>query len=333
MRLALIPIQLVFVLLLLFLSIDLPVSLSVHPHLTFGQAFSQFETMVTNIFTGNWGMGPPPYNVPWSELYAQFLPNSIELALFALPIAALIAYPLSLALGWSRRPGLAAPARASTLAAALLPVFIIGTLVTYALFFVFFNTFHDLDNNGIIPTPIWFLEHYGTLPSWVVYGQITTPTGFPLVDGAIHHAWAFEEITLAKTLIQASIIAAAYVAIFLRHARSLVAGASQELHVTAARSRGIPESTLLWRHTGRRITPTLLLVFALTIPGYLVTQFVVEGVFNDPGVGFLTLTGITYGQLAPLEGLIFVLAAFILGAVVIVDLIAYRLDPRGASTR
>lgn len=334
MRLALLPVQLVFVLLLLYLAIDLPVALSATPNLTLVAALQGFWQLVTNIFTGNWGLGPAPYNVSWSQLYADFLPNSIELALFALPIAALIAYPVSLVLGWTRRPAVDVPTRLTTLAAALLPVFVVGTLVLYGLFFPIFNTFHDVDIGGLIPSAKWFYDNYGSIPSWVQYGQITLPTGFPLVDGVIHQAWSFEAFTLAKTLEQASIIAILYVAIFLRHARSLVASASQELHVTAARSRGIPERTLLWQHTARRVTPTLLLVFALTVPGYLVVQFVVEGVFSDPGVGFLTLTTLTYGgPYQPLEGLIFVLAAFILVAVLVVDLIANRLDPRGATTQ
>ncbi len=341
MRLALIPIQLIFVLVLLYVSIDLPVALSTGPSLTVVGYFQGFGQMVVNIFTGNWGIvlnpyGPNPYGLPTSQLYADFLPNSIQLALFALPIAALIAYPLSLLLGWTRRPLVDVPARVSTLAGALLPVFVVGTLVLYALFFAFFNTFHDLDSNGLIPTATWFNNYYGSIPSWILYGAITRPTGLPLIDGVIHQAWAFEAITFTKTLIQASIIAIAYVAIFLRHARSLVASASQEPHVTAARSRGISERTLLWYHTGRRVTPTLLLVFALTVPGYLATQFVVEGVFNDPGVGFLTLIALTQGgvgDLPMLEGLIFVLAAFVLVLVFVADLVANRLDPRGARTQ
>ena len=338
MRLALIPIQLVFVLFLLYIAIDLPTLLATNPHLTLSGYFRGFSQMVVNIFTGNWGMGPSPYDIPYSQLYADFLPNSVELALFALPIAAAIAYPLSLVLGWTRRPSVDVPARLVTLTGALLPVFVVGTLVIYALFFAFFNTFGDIDLSGLIPTLQWFLDpkNYGYIPAWVVFGQITRPTGFPLIDGIIHHAWSFEVITLTKTLMQASVIAIAYVAIFLRHARTLVASASQELHVTAARARGIPERTLLWRHTARKVLPTLLIVFAITIPGYLATQFVVEGLFNDPGIGFLTLVALTQGgyqSLPALEGLIFVLAAFVLVAVLIVDLVANRLDPRGASTR
>jgi peptide/nickel transport system permease protein len=341
MRLALIPTQLVFVLVLLYVSIDLPVALSTNPSLTAVDFFQGFGQMVVNIFTGNWGIvlnpyGPNPYALPTSQLYADFLPNSIQLALFALPIAALIAYPMSLLLGWTRRPVVDVPARVGTLAGALVPAFVVGTLVLYAFFFAFFHTFHDIDSNGLIPTPTWFNTYYGSIPSWVLYGAITRPTGIPLIDGVIHQAWAFEAITLTKTLIQASIIALAYVAIFLRHARTLVASASQEPHITAARSRGISERTLLWYHTGRRVMPTLLLVFALTVPGYLATQFVVEGVFNDPGVGFLTLIALTQGgvgDLPMLEGLIFVLAAFVLSLVFVADLVANRLDPRGATTR
>jgi ABC-type dipeptide/oligopeptide/nickel transport system permease component len=341
MRLALLPIQLVFILFLLYAAIQLPTVLVANPHLALVGYLQGFEQMVINIVTGNWGSPPPGSfyariypNVSWFQLYADFLPNSIELALFSLPIAALVAYPLSLLLGWSRRSVVDVPARMITLFGVLLPSFVIGTILVFVLFFPFFAIFHDINFAGLIPTDTWFDQYYGTIPSWVLYGQVTRPTGFPLVDGAIHQAWAFESITLTKTLIQASIVAIAYVAFFLRHARTLVASASQEFHVLAARSRGVSERTLLWRHTARRVMPTLWLVFALTIPAYLVTQFVVEGLFLDPGVGILTLSALTSGaNLAVVEGLIFLLAAFVLVSVFVVDLIANHLDPRGATTR
>lgn len=333
MRAALIPIQLLFVLLLLFIAIELPLTFRLHPHMTVLDFFQYFYQMVTNIVTGNWGPGPYPYQASYFQLWLDFLPGSIELALFALPIALAIAYPLSLVLGWTRRPAADVPTRVITLAAALLPLFIVAWLVINALFFAFFNAFHDLDSIGFIPTPTWMIQTYGGVPNWIIYGAVTRPTGFPLVDGAIHQAWSFDAITLTKTLIQASVVALAYVAIFLRHARSVVLEASQEPHMVAARARGVPEQTLLWRHAARRVLPTLLIVLALTIPGYLVAQFVVEAAFNDPGVGWLTISALAAGDPNALQGLIFLMAAFVLVAVLVVDVVANWLDPRGSTRR
>ncbi|MGI0067846.1 MAG: ABC transporter permease subunit, partial [Thermoplasmata archaeon] len=250
------------------------------------------------------------------------------------PIAAALSYYVGLAAGWSRRPEYDTPSRLVTLGTGLIPVFLIGLLVIFTLFYSFFSTFHDIPGDGIIPSPSWFMLEY---PSWITNGWITHPTGLPMIDGIIHTDWPFEAITLAKTLMQGIIVAIVYVAVFLRHARNVVASASQEASVTAARSRGISERVLLWRHTAARVRPTFLILFALTIPAYLATQFVVESVFTDPGIGYLTLTVMTAPlgseNLAGLEGMMLLLAILIVVWAFVVDLLAIKSDPRGVTAR
>jgi len=335
MRLLLVPGQLVLVLLILYVAIDVPSDISLGQNVDVMTFFNGFAQMVANDFTGNWGTSASfQYpGVPMVQLYAWLLPNSVELAVFALGFSAAIAYPLSMVLGWSRRPGVDFPARFVSLVGTLLPVMVVGSLVISALFFWFINNVGDLPDQGVIPSFSWWVLHYEGYPSWVIYTSITQPTGFPLVDGLVQRAWAFEEITLLKTLLQAAVIAAVYVTIFLRHSRSVVADASRELHLTAARSRGIKERTLLWRHTARRVRPTFFIVFALTLPAYLGTQFVVEAVFLDRGVGWLALTALT-GQMSSgngiqqLEVMMFLLSVVVLVWLSVVDIIAKRLDPR-----
>jgi peptide/nickel transport system permease protein len=333
MRLALVPSQLVFVLLVLYLVIEEPTNITTHQYIGVGGFFAGFSQMVTNDFTGSWGISTfQQYpGVPIAQLYTWLLPNSVELGAFALGISAAVAYPLSMWIGWTRRPGVEVTARVASLVGTLLPVFIVGLLVIGGLFFWFLDTYHDLPDQGVIPSLTWWLTYYGGYPSWILYDSITQPTGLPLVDGAIHQAWGFEWVTLLKTLIQAAIISLVYVTIFLRHARSIVVAASQEFHLMAARSRGVGEQTLLWTHTARRVKPTFLTVFALTLPAYFGTQFVIEATFLDRGVGFLALSTLT-GQggvgLSSLEGMLFLLAIIVIVWLFAVDILARRLDPR-----
>jgi len=140
-------------------------------------------------------------------------------------------------------------------------------------------------------------------------------------------------VTLFKTLLQASVIALVYVTIFLRHGRTVARAASREPHLMAARSRGVPERTLLWKHTGRRVRPTFLLVFALTLPAYLGTQFVVEATFVDPGIGFISLSALTGFEsvangLEGLEVMMFLLALLVIVWLFFLDVAARRWDPR-----
>src|SRR4029077_10982597 len=76
--------------------------------------------------------------------------------------------------------------------------------------------------------------------------------------------------------------------------RQAVAEAARSESIRAARSRGVSESTLLWRHTGRRVLPVYLLTFGMTLPAYLGTQAVVEAMFNDqPGIGTILFSEMT----------------------------------------
>jgi len=340
-RLILLPAQLVFIILILFIAIDLPTALSQSPPESLAQIDQGFFQLVYNIFTGNWGtttysLGQVAFlrlGLSWGQVFAYYLPPSIQLAAFALPIAAGLAYPVSLLAGWTRRPGIDPPVRIGTLTVALLPVFVVGTLVLNALFNPFLNTFGDVPSQGLIPADFWFFDH-GGYPSWILYDFVTQPTGFPLVDAVIHHAWQVALISLTKTLIQASVVALAYVAIFFRHARSIARAAREEVYIIGARARGVSERTLLWRHAARAITPSFLLVFALTIPEYLGVQFAVEVAFVDQsGFGYLIFGSLMSGDLAFVIPLVFLIAIVVLSWSLLVDLLAFRLDPRGLAGR
>jgi peptide/nickel transport system permease protein len=337
-RVLLLPAQLILVLLILYLALYIPNTLTPGQNPGLTGFWTGFYQLIVNDFTGNWGVSVQYGGVPISQLYAWAIPQSVELAIFALGFAALISYPASMLAGWARRASVDAGVRLVSLFGTFFPVIIAGGLVVGGLFFWFYDTYHDIPI-GILPNSFWWLDQgYSLPPSWVLFTQAyTQPTGFPLIDGALHGAWTFEEIVLVKTLLQAGIIAIIYVSIFMRHSFNVVRDASQELHVVAARSRGVRDGTLLWRHTGHRVRPTFLLVAALTFPAYLGTQFVVEAVFLDYGLGSLTLLTLT-GQIPVRQSLVpileswqvlmFLLAVAVLVWLLAVDLIAHRLDPR-----
>jgi len=350
-RLALFPAQLILLLFVLYMIVYEPYYLYTQQNTGPTALFTGFAQMVVNDFTGNWGISYFQQFVylPLFQLYSWALPGSVELAVFAFGMSVAVAYPVSILVGWTRRPRADVAVHFLGQVAALLPAMLVGTAVVFAIFFWWTGHFAgDLPDGGIIPTGPWWLKNYAGYPSWIVYDNFTQPTGMPLVDGLIHHAWAFEEIVLLKTLIQAGIIAIIYVSIFLRHAHTVVVAASQEPHVVAARARGVPESTLQWRHAGRRVRPTFLLTLAVTFPAYLGTQFVVEAAFADLGLGnlaLLTLTGqglpgpfLPFGNQSPsnavflelqgLQVLMFILGLFVLVWLLAVDLLAKHFDPR-----
>ncbi len=298
----------------------------------FWYGYSQF---LVNIFTLNWGTANyGAFSAPATQFLMWWAPNSLELAIFALGIAFLLAYPLGLLSGWKAGTGFDVGVRVASLIALLVPTFLLISLLLTTYFVPFSQTFGD-SPYGFLPSSIWFEAHYGGSPTvpWIGPGYNTTPTGFPLIDGALRGQWAFEVIVLAKTVFQGVAIALIYLAIFLRYARQAVVTAAREVHVQAARARGVAESTLLWHHTGHRVLPVYVLLFAVTLPIYLGTQALVEAIFADPGLGTLfiiNLTGLPSTQIGFLMQ-VFLIAILVLVASLGAEVLAWYLDPRLAT--
>jgi eukaryotic-like serine/threonine-protein kinase len=307
--------------------------------LAFLYGMSEF---VVRLFEGQWGLTSYGHLVePAVTFLYWYGPNSIELALFALPLAAGIAYLVGLWAGAHPESTFDSVARIGSIGGLLVPSFLIVLLFLAAFYDPFLATFGD-SIYGIMPTPSWFSLH-GGYPGWIGLGANTTPTGFPLLDGLIHGDWFFVEIVLVKTLWQAVAIAVVYVSIYLRFVRHAVAEAFREPNIVAARARGVPESAILWRHTGRRVLPMLVLVFGLTLPLYIGTQALVEALAQDNGIGTLLIDqmthtiqsgfgfrGVSPGQTPQsfYQVTIFLLVFVVLAGELLADVVARYLDPR-----
>lgn len=360
MRLALLPAQIVAILAILFLfGTILPSAFYEYPTCSVSAwacypgswqnplnpplAFlGGFWAFLQDMFTGQWGSTNYGHLVePAAQFLAWWLPNSIEIALFALPIAAGIAYAVGLYVGGHQDRAGDLSVRLVSVAGLLTPTFLLALLFLGAFYDPFFRAIGDVPY-GILPSVAWFSGH-GGIPTWIGIAETTSPTTIPLLDGVLHGDWPFVGIVFLKVLWQAVIIALVYVAIFLRFARHAVAAAFSEPHVLAARARGVPEATILWRHTGRRVIPLFLLVFGLTLPIYLGTQAVVEALANDPGVGTLLIAQMTqvsqngfgFHQLFPSQHPGSLYQVTIFGLVILVllgnlfaDILARYLDPR-----
>jgi peptide/nickel transport system permease protein len=285
----------------------------------------QYGVFLHQLYTGQWGCATlGNFSAPVANVFAWWLPQSIELAAFGLLFALAFAYPIGLWAGWRAGGATDRVVRAGSLVGLLTPTFVLALGLLVVLYPVYLHGLGD-EPYGMLPSIFWFGSH-GGVPSWIGSATNTSPTGFPLIDGALHGDWGFERLTLAKTALQALVVAVVYVTIFLRYARHVVAESARELHVLAGRARGISESRLLWRHTARRVLPFYALVFGLTLPAYVGTQALVEALFGDFSVGALLFFDAVNSP-------IFTAAVFLLIVVVLVgtlaaDIVARYLDPR-----
>jgi ABC-type dipeptide/oligopeptide/nickel transport system permease component len=101
-----------------------------------------------------------------------------------------------------------------------------------------------------------------------------------------------------------------------------------EDHVRAARARGLRERRVLLVHGLKVVAPPFVTLLGLQVGFVLAGAYVVEFIFNWPGIGKLTLDAINSRNFPMIQGCVLVAAfAFVLVNFV-VDLVYGALDPR-----
>jgi oligopeptide transport system permease protein len=99
-------------------------------------------------------------------------------------------------------------------------------------------------------------------------------------------------------------------------------------YVRTARAKGLPRSTVIWKHAFRN---AFLPVFTYLAPAtaYAMTgSFVVETVFNIPGLGQHFVNGVKNRDQTLILGTVLVYAAFLLTLNLLVDIGYALIDPR-----
>lgn len=99
-------------------------------------------------------------------------------------------------------------------------------------------------------------------------------------------------------------------------------------HVRAARARGIPERRVILIHGLKVASLPLITLIGLQLGLILAGSYVVESIFNWPGIGKLTLDAVAGRNFPMVQGGVLVAALAFVIANFIVDLAYAALDPR-----
>ncbi len=291
-----------------------------------------------NFFTGTWLSASFPVGLSTLKAAAPMtvlLPSSLELGAVSLLLSALLSFPLGMISGWKRGGAVDGTTRGYSALGLFMPTLVLAFLIGGWFYMVWLGIFGPYASiNGILPSnPSWYDDNMGRLPSWITMYGTTSPTGFPLVDGALHGAWTLELYVLANTLLQAFIIALIYSSVYLRYIRLSAADAAEEPYIVAVRSRGVSESRLLWRHVAARSLPLYISTFSATFGAFLITLTMVEVAFSDVGIGadvWLMLSG-SYSFSALAQVVVPIVYVFTLAVVltnVLADFLVSLLDRR-----
>jgi len=117
-------------------------------------------------------------------------------------------------------------------------------------------------------------------------------------------------------------------AILTRMVRTSMLEELSQDYIRTARAKGLPESTVLYRHALRNALNPVLTVVGLQFGSLLAGAIVTETIFSWPGVGRLTLSAISNRDYALVQGCILAIGLTYVAVNLLTDAVYSMADPR-----
>jgi peptide/nickel transport system permease protein len=124
------------------------------------------------------------------------------------------------------------------------------------------------------------------------------------------------------------VLALVSTAVWSRYMRSSMLDVINQDYIRTARSKGIPERRILFRHTVRNALLPMITIAGLQLPTLLSGALVTETIFTWPGMGRLFLDSINYRDYPVVMGILMFTAVLVLLGSLMADLLYGLADPR-----
>lgn len=249
----------------------------------------QYVRWLVQVLRGNLGVSYQA-GLPVLEIILQMLPNTLLLSAAALALSLVVAIPA----------GVISAAR---------PYTAVDHTVTFLCFF------------GISIPTFWYglmlIVLFSIMLGWLPPGGMQT-IGAPrtLVDTTRH------------LLLPAVVLGTANMALFARYTRSSTLAVLRQDYVRTARSKGLAERIVLYRHALRNALITVVTVVGLQLPRLVGGAAITETVFAWPGMGSLAVRAAFERDYPMIMGITLVVSLVVAASNLLVDLAYVYIDPR-----
>lgn len=271
----------------------------------------QIAKYVGGVATGDWGLSLRTRR-PVLQDIAQRAPASIELVTAAMLLALAVGIPLGLvAARWRGR----SPDVLSRLVAVVgvsMPSFWLAIVLQL----VFFQWLNLLPVAGSYDPDLDYTS------------PLRSVTNMPILDALLTGNWTVFTSALSHVILPAVVIAAYPAGVITRMVRASVLDTIGEDHVRMVRALGFPERSVFARFALRHAWSPVVALLALVFAYALVNTFLVEAIFNRPGLGSYAASAIGALDTPAIVGVtLFVALVYVLGNLV-VDVVQAMIDPR-----
>ncbi len=133
----------------------------------------------------------------------------------------------------------------------------------------------------------------------------------------------------AKFILMPALTLALYAAaVFTRFVKSSVLEVLHQDYVRTARSKGLSQWQIIWRHVARNATIPLVTVFGIQLGGLLGGVVITESIFDWPGLGRLLVQSILKRDYSIVQAIIILTVVIYLTINLLIDLLYALIDPR-----
>ena len=248
---------------------------------------SRYFSWVFGMLTGDFGISYT-YRVPVSELILARVWISLPLAIYALAISTLIAFPVGL---------IAAANRGKPVDLAIMGTTQLGVAIPNFWFAMILVLIFAINLR-------WFSA--GGFPGWD--------------EGLFLSIKSLTLPAIALALPQASILA--------RIMRSSILDTLDQDYIRTARAKGLNRRQAIWRHALKNAMIPVLTIIGMQFSFLMAGAIIIENVFFLPGLGRLIFQGITQRDLIVVESVVMLLVFAVIIVTFIVDLTYAAVDPR-----
>ena len=99
-------------------------------------------------------------------------------------------------------------------------------------------------------------------------------------------------------------------------------------YIKTAKSKGLSQGKILWRHALRNAIMPVVTVMGPTVASVLTGTFVIESIFNIPGLGKYFVTSIKDLDYTMIGGTVVFYGGLLIVCTLVVDLLYGFIDPR-----
>ncbi|RZS46918.1 ABC transporter permease [Sphaerotilus mobilis] len=255
----------------------------------------QFGQFIWNAMRGEFGMSLRQ-GVKVSQLIAERLPATLELAFVAAALALLVGVPMGVYAALRRGSALAQVFMTISLLGVSLPTFFIGILLILV-FAVNLGWFPSFGRGEVVDLGGWKTGLL-TLKGW---HHITLPA-----------------VTLA--IFQLTLI--------MRLVRAEMLEVLRSDYIKFARARGLSDRAIHFGHALRNTLVPVITITGLQLGGLIAFAIITETVFQWPGMGLLFIQAVSFADIPVMAAYLCLIALIFVVINLVVDLLYLAVDPR-----